>query len=117
MENQTNGNSTTETTTPKVDILKNAKEIFAKRKAPPSKKEQVDAWKAYMAADDACRAAEEAFDQAKLKRTQACKALVEVRGSSPANIEGRGLGRITQRGESAWVLFPSSDAGEALSLK
>jgi hypothetical protein len=97
-------------------VLDGAKDRFAKRDKPANEKEVKAALVAYFKADDEIKALQDKISDLNLKRTELTKEVVALRGASQVNIAGRGVGRVMARADSAWITFPTADAGPALSL-
>lgn len=117
MANMTNGNGNGAEETAKVPTaLDSSRERFESRKSPASEKEVLAAWKNYFKLDEGVQAAQKALEEAMAARTQATKELASLRGTSQQTITGKGVGRFMSRGDSAWVMFPSANAGPALTL-
>jgi 3-methyladenine DNA glycosylase/8-oxoguanine DNA glycosylase len=113
-KNSTETNST-ETEKVKSVALEGAKKRFESRDKPAAEKEIKAAFVAYFKTDDEIKQLQDKVAELTAKRTEQTKDLVALRGPTQINIAGRGVGRFSARGESAWITFPG-EAGPALSL-
>lgn len=85
-------------------------------KARKEKAKEADIGKAladYLKHDDAIRELQEKIEDLKLKRTEAAKELVALRGGGIIKSKVRGQGRIIARETTAWIAFESNAEGPA----
>lgn len=108
-EIQTNGNGATEI---KTTVLDGAKKRFEARK---DKAKDVDVSKAlteYLKLEDAIREHQEKIEDLKMKRTDATKEIVALRGMGRLKSKAKGTGQIIARGEAAWIAFQTAEGPE-----
>ncbi len=110
---QTNGNGVT-AKVKEPTCLEASLAIFKTRKGPAAAKEVLAATQNYMKVQDEIDGLQSKIDELKIKRTEATKSLVALRGPSRMNTKSRGVGNITGRSDSAWIAFLASAEGEEI---